>query len=94
MLSGNHLTQKTSHTAAKFRAAGTDTRTAILAMLRREPMTFPVLVRKLQLSPSLTLHHLKILQKSGWVTRSKFGKLVTYYLSEQAVKEVIVFFHT
>ena len=91
MLLGNHLIQKTSPIADKFRAAGSESRTAILAMLLREPMTFSVLVRKLELSPSLTLHHLKILLKSGWITRSKFGKLVTYYLSDSAVKEVVTF---
>jgi len=74
-----------------FRAAGNDIRIQILLLLFSGPQDLGTIIRKTKLSPSLVAHHLKILHTSGWVTRSKFGKLVTYYINEKAIKEVISF---
>ena len=93
MLSGIRLKQKITPVAAKFSAAGNVHRLSILYMLAQGPLTLPVIIRRLKISPSLTIHHLQILRKSGWVSKSKFGKLVTYYLSDKAVKEVSAFLH-
>lgn len=57
-------------------------------MLGREPMEFGRLVSRLKVPPSLLSHHLKRLMAAGIVTKTKFGKLATYYLSEAAVKEM------
>lgn len=91
MLSRDRLKKKIVPIARKFNAAGNVHRLSILYMLMREPMTFSVIVRRLAISPPLALHHLHLLEKSGWVTRSKFGKLVTYYLDDHAAKEIAAF---
>jgi DNA-binding transcriptional ArsR family regulator len=75
-----------------FRAAGGEIRVSILSMLVTGPQDLGTIIRKLKRSPSLIAHHLKVLYAAGWVTRSKFGKLVTYYINEKAVKEVVSFF--
>ncbi len=91
MLSGIRLTQKTTPVAAKFRGAGNVSRLSILYMLARGPLDLGTIIRRLKRSPSLIAHHLNVLRAAGWVTKSKFGKLVTYNLSEDAVKEVTAY---
>lgn len=71
-----------------FRAAGSDIRLSILHMLAREPMSVGAIVRRLKRSPPLTAHHLNILLKAGWVTKTKFGRLVTYYLNEKTLQQI------
>ncbi len=87
MLTGFRLTKRVAPLASKFRAAGNATRLALLYMLAREPLTLARMASRLKLSPSLVIHHLKILHQAGWVTKTKFGKLVTYYLVEDALKD-------
>jgi len=88
MLAGIRLIQKIHPITKLFHAAGNDIRSSILYMLVQGPLDLGTIIRRLKRSPSLVAHHLKILRGAGWVTKSKFGKLVTYYLSEDAVKEV------
>ena len=89
MLTGNRLKQKITPYAAKFLAAGNVYRLSILYMLIREPVTLPMIIRRLGISPSLAAHHLKTLRLAGLVTKSKFGKLVTYYADDVSVKEIV-----
>lgn len=93
MLTGVRLQKKISPVAEKFRAAGDTSRLSILYMLAQGPMDLGTIIRRVRRSPSLISHHLNILRAAGWVNKSKFGKLVTYYLSEDAVKEVTAFLH-
>jgi DNA-binding HxlR family transcriptional regulator len=86
MLSGDRLQKKITPFAAKFQAVGNVHRLSILYLLIREPLTLPVLSRRLKRSPSLIFHHLKDLERNGWITKTKFGKIVTYYAQENAVK--------
>ncbi|OGG35107.1 hypothetical protein A2363_01210 [Candidatus Gottesmanbacteria bacterium RIFOXYB1_FULL_47_11] len=74
-----------------FRAAGSDIRTTILTILFSGPQDTGTIRKKLKRSPSLIAHHLKVLHSAGWVTKSKFGKLVTYYIHDKAVREILVF---
>lgn len=74
-----------------FHAAGSEVRIAILTLLFSGPQDVGTIRRKLKRSPSLIAHHLNVLHASGWVTRSKFGKLVTYYIQDNAVKEIRLF---
>ena len=60
-------------------------------ILAREPMEFGKLSQRLKISPSLLSHHLKQLVSAGWITKMRVGNLVTYYLSEDRVKEMSVF---
>lgn len=89
MLTGSRLREKVKLSAGTLWAAGNITRFTILYMLAPGPLSFDALVKKLKVSPSLALHHLKILHAAGWVTKTKFGKLVTYYLLPHAGKEAL-----
>lgn len=91
MLSAPRLKQKVTPIARLLSAAGNIHRTSILYMLIREPLTSIVIIRRLRLSPSLLAHHINILRAAGWITKSKFGKLVSYEINEEAVKEVTTF---
>ena len=92
MLSGKRLQQKVAPTAEKFRALGDANRFAILYLLAADPMDVGDIIDRTKLSPSLVAHHLKVLLQTGWVTKTKYGKLVTYYLVEGAVGELTKFF--
>lgn len=88
MLSRINLHNKLKPYAGTFHAIGNITRLSILYVLAREPMEFGRIAHRLKLSPSLLSHHLKHLASAGLVTKTKVGKLVTYYLSEDSVKEM------
>lgn len=88
MLSRVNLHNKLKPHAGKFHAMGNITRLSILYILAKEPMEFGRIVRRLKLRPSLAAHHLTQLVSAGLVTKTKVGKLATYYLSEDAVKEM------
>lgn len=49
-------------------------------------MDFGRLAARLKLPPSLLSHHLKRLVGAGLVTKTKAGKLATYYFSEEGVQ--------
>jgi predicted transcriptional regulator len=87
MLTGLRLKKRVAPLATTFRAAGNTTRLAMLSMIAREPITLARIVSRLKISPSLAIHHLNMLHRAGWVTKTKFGKLVTYYLVEGALKD-------
>ena len=91
MLSRINLHNKIKPHAGKFHAIGNTIRLSIVYILAREPMDFGLIVRRLKLRPSLAAHHLKQLVNTGWVTKIKVGKLVTYYLSKDSVKETGTF---
>jgi DNA-binding transcriptional ArsR family regulator len=88
MLTGTRLRQKLNVPARRFQALGNLSRLSIVYTLGREPMDFGRLVRRLKIPPSLLSHHLKLLVAAGLVTKTKVGKLATYYLAEDAIKEI------
>jgi DNA-binding transcriptional ArsR family regulator len=88
MLTGSRLRQKLTPPARKFHALGNLWRLSIVYTLGREPMDFGRLVSRLKLPPNLLSHHLKQLMNAGVVTKTKVGKLATYYLADEAVKEM------
>ena len=88
MMSRVTLYNKLEPYAGRLHALGNITRLSILYSLTREPMEFGRLVHRLKLSPSLLSHHLKQLMSAGRVTKTKVGKLATYYLSEDVIKEM------
>ncbi len=90
MLSRVTLHNKVKPHAGRFHAIGNISRLSILYILIREPMEFGRLAHRLKMSPSLLSHHLKQLMGAGLVTKTKAGRLVTYYVEEGAVKEMIV----
>src|SRR4030042_1841657 len=91
MLTGTRLRQKLNVPAQRFQALGNLSRLSIVYTLGREPMDFGGLVARLKIPPSLLSHHLKLLVAAGLVTKTKVGKLATYYLAEDAVKEMTAF---
>lgn len=76
-----------------LKAAGDINRLAILYLLAAEPMGLRDIVARTRLSSSLVVHHMNVLREAGWVTKTKFGKLVTYYLVESAAGQLSKFFH-
>jgi DNA-binding transcriptional ArsR family regulator len=90
MISRVTLYNKLKPHAGKFHAIGNITRFSILYILAREPMEFKRLGNRLKLSPSLLSHHLKKLVDSGLVTKTQVGRFVTYYVAEDAVKNMSV----
>jgi len=86
MLTGERLRQKLKPSAGKFHAIGNLSRLCILYTLAREPMEFGRLSHRLKLPPSLLSHHLKHLVSAGLVTKTKVGKLATYYVAEDSIK--------
>ena len=86
MLSGDRLRKKLTLPTRKFHALGNLSRASILYTLARDPMEFGRIVRRLKLPPSLLSHHLTQLASAGLVTKTKVGKLATYYVAEDSIK--------
>jgi len=88
MLSGIRLKQKVAPATKLLRAIADPTRVAIVYLLMSDAMELGDIVHSVGKSAPLVSHHLKVLLSAGWITKTKYGKLVTYYLSEHACKEV------
>ncbi len=86
MLSRVSLYNKIKPAAGKLHAIGNTTRLSILYILVREPMECNRLSSRLKIPASLLSHHLKRLAETGWLTKTKVGKSVTYYVADDAVK--------
>lgn len=91
MISNSVLRQKLERPASRFQSLGNLTRLAILYTLARDPLEFGRLRHRLKLPPSLLSHHLTVLLRSGWVTKTKVGKFVTYYVGEDSIKGMTAF---
>lgn len=89
MISGSRVKSKVAPYVAKWQAASDVNRLAILYLLVREPVDVSTLKRQLHISGSLLSHHLTVLLKAGWVTRSKYGKVVTYFLADGALPDAV-----
>ncbi len=87
MLSGVRLKQKIAPYAVKLHGISHVYRLSIVYVLAQEPMSVGDVVDRLKISAPLVSHHLKELYQSGWITKTKFGKLVTYYLEPRAFEE-------
>lgn len=88
MLSGKRLQQKIVPYAARLQAAANIHRLSILYILTEEPKNLREIIRRVQVSPALAAHHLGILVRVGWITKSKFGKEVIYTIHEAKNSEV------
>ena len=91
MLSGARLKQKVKGTSVMIGAAADVNRLAILYLLAAEPMDIRDIIGRTRLTPPLVAHHMRVLLTAGWVTKSKFGKRVTYYLVESAAGQLAKF---
>lgn len=85
MLAGKRLQRKVAPLAAKFAAAGHPIRLSILYMLREEPTDAGDIVERINLPAALVSHHLRILAQTGLVTKTTYGKAVTYYINPKIV---------
>lgn len=88
MLSGLRLIRKATPLAKKFAAIGNPIRLSILFLLKEEPTEMGDIVDRLNLPASLVAHHLKLLLDEGLVTKTVFGKTVTYYINQDAFSDV------
>ena len=91
MLSGVRLKQKVSPLAVKLNVVGNISRLSILYLLAHEPMSVADIIGRVKLSAPLVSHHLKKLYAAGWVRKTVYGKLVTYYLEDAAYTQIKTF---
>lgn len=76
-----------------FAALGDATRRQIVAMLSQGDRTVSALAEALPISMQGTLKHLRVLEESGLVTRSKAGRTVTLRLRPEGINEAEAWLH-
>ena len=92
MLSGLRLTQKVAPVSFTLRGIAHPSRLAILYLLLTDSMEVRDIVSRLKLPANLVAHHLSILYKTGWVTKTKQGNRVTYTVKKDALVDIEAFF--
>ena len=88
MLGGKRLFQKLAPLYSYIQAVSHIDRLAILCLLTEEPREPWQVAESLHKPQNRISHHLRLLVKSGWILRSRYGKRVEYRLNEKAIKEV------
>ncbi|OGG11799.1 hypothetical protein A2Z00_01895 [Candidatus Gottesmanbacteria bacterium RBG_13_45_10] len=87
MLIGARLKEKVKPFAKKVHGIAQGYRLSILYLLAHEPMEVRDITDHLGIAENLVSHHLKQLYLSGWVVKTRTGRLVTYRLNEKAFLE-------
>lgn len=85
MLTKNRLKEKVRPVAKLMEGVANVYRLAIVYLLSSNDLLSRELVGALGLPQNLVSHHLKVLLATGWVTRERAGKKVTYRLNKEAV---------
>lgn len=88
MLTRSRLREKVRPFARRMDAVGQEYRLAIIYLLSFDPMEVRDIVENVGIPENLLSHHLKVLHETGWVTKTKVGKHVTYQLNEKAFFEL------
>ncbi len=84
MLTKNRLKDKVRTTAFQMTGVAHVYRLAIVYLLASESLEPWQCAQYLGLSKTLVAHHLTMLLKTGWVTKSRQGKRIMYTLNEKA----------
>jgi DNA-binding transcriptional ArsR family regulator len=94
MTGGKRLIRKLSPMSRVISAVAHVNRLAIInLLLDQSSLDVWEIVRSLRLSDEVVSHHLKILKQSGWITRIRIGKHVTYKLDQKNTREIGKFFN-
>ena len=89
MVNGIRLKGKIAPYAKKLRGIAHPHRLAIMYLLANDPLWVRDLVQKIGIPQSLMAHHLKAMEKTGWVRKSRDGRHMLYALQKKAFKEMM-----
>lgn len=87
MLTRARLREKVKPFVRRFRGISQTYRLSIVYLLAHEPMQVRTIVDGLGIPENLVSHHLRQLNLSGWVLKTRVGREVTYRLNEKAFIE-------
>jgi DNA-binding transcriptional ArsR family regulator len=87
MLTRARLREKVKPLTRRMRGIAQIYRIGILYLLAHEPMEVHTITDSLGLEENLVSHHLKQMYLSGWVLKTRKGRVVTYRLNEKAFFE-------
>jgi DNA-binding transcriptional ArsR family regulator len=82
MKSNKRILAKVAKSASCFQALGNPYRMAIVILIKKEPATPSFLAQKLGIKEPLIVHHIAMLTKTGWITRTRSGFHVSYGLKK------------
>lgn len=88
MHTGIRLKEKVRPIAKKIRGISHDHRIALLYLLAHGPMEVKNIVANVDVPQNLVSHHLKKLLTTGWVTKVRWGRTVTYQVNRSAFEEI------
>jgi DNA-binding transcriptional ArsR family regulator len=87
MLTRARLKERVKPLCRRARGMAQVYRIAIIYLLAYEPMEAHTITDHLGLKENLVSHHLKQLYLTGWVLKTRKGRVVTYRLNEKAFFE-------
>ncbi len=76
-----------------FRKLGESLRLKILKIISAKPLCVGEIARRLNISPSLASHHLRLMEREGLVKREKEGKNVKYVLNKEELDNLVIRFY-
>jgi DNA-binding transcriptional ArsR family regulator len=89
MINGKRLIKHVTPTAIKIQAVAHPYRLSIVYMLAHNPMQMHEIAENIGLPLNLASHHLKMLVKAGWISKSKTGRSVIYTLQPKSLKQTL-----
>lgn len=92
MLTGVKLARKAEKFARILHGIGGPHRLAICYLLSSQELEPRDIVDNLKLPQTVVAFHLKEMSKSGWVEKSKFGRVALYRLNQKRLGEFLDFF--
>jgi DNA-binding transcriptional ArsR family regulator len=87
MLTRARLKEKVKPVTRRIRGISQIYRIGVLYLLAHEPMEVHAICDCLGIAENLVSHHLKQLYLTGWVVKTRKGRIVTYRLNEKAFFE-------
>ncbi len=91
MVTRVRLREKIKPHAARIRGIAHPHRLSILYLLCHDALDVRDIVAHVDLPENLVSHHLKQMLLSGWVTKTRTGRRVTYQLQEKAFRDIYAF---
>lgn len=67
-------------------------RLTIIELLKNHEYETGQIVREMKLPGIVIAHHLRILKQTGWISRIRIGKKVTYRIEHKNFREMIRYF--